>query len=329
MPQNLPSRADLEHALATLRPVVRETPFLRSPALDAIAGCNVLVKPESLQQTGSFKLRGAYYRLTQLDAADRAKGVVAFSSGNFAQGLAAAGSMLDVPVTIVMPADAPAAKIEATRGWGATLVLTDHGTEPREVVADRKAREIAAQTGAILLHPFDDPMIVAGQSTVTVELLRQAKDLGVTLDVILVPVGGGGLLGGCALACEHLDPKPRVYAVEPAGYDDFGRSLELGERISNHASPKTLCDALQAPRPGEITFAAALGRVEGGVAVDDTLVQRAMRLAFEHLKIVLEPSGAITLGAVLGKTLDLDHKTVAVLSCGGNVALDDFIKLVA
>ncbi|MEO1017313.1 MAG: threonine/serine dehydratase [Pseudomonadota bacterium] len=329
MSYNLPSRLDLEDAVKTLAPVVRETPLLRSRALDAIVGCNVLVKPESLQQTGSFKLRGAYYRLSRLNDDERRRGVVAFSSGNFAQGLAAAGSILEVPVTIVMPIDAPKAKIDATRGWGAAVELTAHGDEPREVVADRRAREIAKETGAILAHPFDDPMIVAGQSTVTVELLRQAKELGAKLDVILVPVGGGGLLGGCALACEHLDPGPKVYAVEPAGYDDFGRSLELGERISNSDTPKTLCDALQAVRPGEITFAAAYGRVEGGVAVEDNLVRNAMKLAFDHLKIVLEPSGAITLGAILGGTLDLQDKTVAVLSCGGNVALEDFIKLVA
>lgn len=321
------SHDDMDRAARTLAGVARETPLLSAPALDREIGARVLVKAESLQLTGSFKLRGAYYRLTRLSEAQRKAGAVAFSSGNFAQGLAAAGALLGIPVTIVMPADAPAAKIDATRGYGATVVLTDHGERNREVVANERARAISAETGATLLHPFDDPHIVAGQSTAASEMLRQADDLGVVLDTLLVPVGGGGLVAGCALACARSSRGPAVIAVEPAGYDDFARSLRAGERLANTASPRTLCDALQAAMPGDVTFSIAHGRIARGVAVSDDLVRRAMALAFRHLKIVLEPSGAVALAAMLADDLDLKGKSVAVLATGGNVALEDFSRL--
>ena len=272
-------------------------------------------------------MRGAYYRLTRLAERERAKGVVAFSSGNFAQGLAAAGGMLGIPVTIVMPEDAPPAKIEATRGYGANVVLSRHGERNREVAANEAARTIAAETGASLLHPFDDPDIVAGQSTAASEMLRQAADMGLDLDAVLVPVGGGGLIAGCALACEAAHCRLQVLAVEPAGYDDFGRSLSAGARLGNSGSPRTLCDALQAAMPGQVTFAVAQGRVARGIAASDADVRRAMALAFRHLKIVLEPSGAVALAALLAGGLGLEGRTVGVLASGGNVALGDFARL--
>lgn len=327
MPPEAVSIRDMRNAVQTLAGVVRETPLLSSPSLDGEVGARVLVKAESLQLTGSFKMRGAYYRLTKLDTNERRAGVVAFSSGNFAQGLAAAGALLSIPVTIVMPADAPEAKIMATRSYGAHVVLTDHGARNREVVANERARAISSETGAILLHPFDDPHIVAGQSTVTIEMLQQAGDLGVSLDAVLVPVGGGGLIAGCALACDQSQSRPDVYAVEPAGYDDFSRSLTMGERLRNETNPVTLCDALQASSPGAVTFAVAQGRVARGIAVDDALVCRAMALAFRHLKIVLEPSGAVALAATLSGDLDLKGKSIAVLATGGNVSLEDFTRL--
>jgi threonine dehydratase len=323
----VPSSRDLTDAARALYGIVRETPLLSSPALDRVLGARVLVKAESLQVTGSFKMRGAYYRLTRLDADERRHGVVAFSSGNFAQGLAAAGSMLGIPVTIVMPDDAPAPKIDATRDYGADVVLSHHGDRQREVVANDRARQISAETGATLLHPFDDPWIVAGQSTATLEMLEQARALGIELDAVLVPVGGGGLLAGCALACELAQHVPIVIAVEPAGYDDFSRSLVSGVREGNSASPKTLCDALQAATPGAVTFAVAHGRVARGVAVDDSAVRAAMALAFRHLKIVLEPSGAVALAAVLDPALELAGKNVGVLASGGNIAFSEFAHM--
>lgn len=322
-----PSAHELDAATAALRGVVRETPLLSSAALDREAGARILVKAESLQLTGSFKMRGAYYRLTCLETQERASGVVAFSSGNFAQGLAAAGAMLGVPVTIVMPSDAPSAKIEATRGYGANVVLSDHGSRNREVAANDMARTISSDTGATLLHPFDDPSIVAGQATAGAEMLQQAEDMGITLDAVLVPVGGGGLIAGCALACERSGSSPAVYAVEPQGYDDFGRSLAAGERLRNDANPATLCDALQAAMPGNVTFSVAQGRVVRGVSVSDADVRRAMALAFRHLKIVLEPSGAVALAAAISGSLDLRGKTVGVVASGGNVALEEFARL--
>ncbi|MEZ5926343.1 MAG: threonine/serine dehydratase [Hyphomicrobiaceae bacterium] len=325
-----PDKDDLRDAEATLKGVVRTTPLLGSAALDRELGARVLIKAESLQITGSFKMRGAFYRLSRLEAEKRRSGVIAFSSGNFAQGLAAAGTQLGIPVTIVMPEDAPAAKIKATRDWGAEVVLSRHGPRNREAVASARAREIAQATGAVLLHPFDDPLIVAGQSTAALEMLRQAHDDGTDPDAVLVPVGGGGLIAGAALACQSFDPAPEVYAIEPAGYDDFGRSLTAGERLANERSLPTLCDALQAQMPGEVPFGVAKGRVVKGVAVGDAAVRRAMALAFRHLKIVLEPSGAVALAALLDGTMPkLAGKTVAVLASGGNVALDDFARLTA
>jgi threonine dehydratase len=325
-----PSAHDLRAATAVLRGVVRATPLLSSPALDREIGARVLVKAESLQLTGSFKMRGAYFRLSRLEESRRPAGVVAFSSGNFAQGLAAAGHMIGVPVTIVMPADAPSAKIEATRGWGANVVLCEHGERNREVAANERAQAISVDTGAALLHPFDDPLIVAGQSTAASEMLEQAREMGVRLDAMLVPVGGGGLIAGCALACEEAGNALDVYAVEPRGYDDFSRSLAAGERVGNAAGSRTLCDALQAAMPGKVTFSVAQGRVARGVAVEDALVRRAMALAFRHLKIVLEPSGAVALAALLSPEMShLKGRTVAVLASGGNVGLEDFARLTA
>ena len=328
MMDTIPHEDDLRDAERTLRGVIRRTPLLSSAALDREIGARVAVKAESLQITGSFKMRGAFYRLTRLDEGEQKAGVVAFSSGNFAQGLAAAGARLGVPVTIVMPEDAPQAKIAATEGWGAEVVLSHHGTENREAAASARARVIAADTGATLLHPFDDPLIVAGQSTAALEMLHQAHEEGMTPDAVLVPVGGGGLIAGAALACEHFDPSPAIYAVEPAGYDDFGRSLSAGERLANDRNLPTLCDALQAHMPGVVTFGVAKGRVVEGIAVSDAAVRKAMALAFRHLKIVLEPSGAVALAALLdGGLPQLSGKTIAVLASGGNVALDDFARL--
>ena len=325
----VPATEDLLSAFVGLRPVVRETPLLESVSLNKSTGARVLVKAESLQRTGSFKFRGAYHRLTRLNEAERRTGVIAYSSGNFAQGLAAAGHLQGVAVTIVMPDDAPVSKIERTRDYGAEVVLSEHGNRNREVVANELAHQIADDRGMTLLHPFDDPHIVAGQASVGLEMLDQTLRMGVRLDALLVPVGGGGLVAGCALAAKNALPDIAVYAVEPEGYDDMARSLESGERERNVASPPTLCDALQAATPGKVTFAAARDLLEGGLIVSDAEVGVGMRRAFTDLKVVLEPSGATALAALLTGKIDLRGKCVGIVASGGNVALEDFHRITA
>ena len=285
------------------------------------------MKAESLQLAGSFKIRGAYYRLSRLSDDERKRGVIAYSSGNFAQGLAAAGAMLDTPVTIVMPIDAPRRKMKATRNFGAEVVLSEHGTQNREVVANALAKELAGERHLTLLHPFDDPDIVAGQASVGVELLDQAAEMGCRPDTLLVPVGGGGLIAGCALATKIRGEGLDVYAVEPTGYDDMRRSLVAGERVGNDENPPTLCDALQAQIPGEVTFGTFQPLSAGGVAVDDAEVTEGMRTAFADFKIVLEPSGAVALAALIAGKVDTAGKCIGVVASGGNISLEDFQRI--
>jgi threonine dehydratase len=328
-PALVPSSADLAAAYAVTRAATQRTPLLDCDALARATGAaRALVKAESLQSTGSFKIRGAYWRLWCLPPEDRARGVVAFSSGNFAQGLAAAGRSLGVPVTIVMPADAPALKREATEGYGARVILSHHGDRPREEVAAALARDIAAREGLVLLHPFDDPLIVAGQAGAGLELLEQVQDLGLTADVVACPVGGGGLLGGVALALHYASPATAIWAVEPEGYNGMGLSLLAGEMRRVPGATPTISDALQATAPGTAPLAAARKAGVRGVAVADGPVAHAMRFAFERLKLVLEPSGAVALAAVLDGQIPVRGKTVVIVATGGNVALGRFTALV-
>jgi len=325
----LPTPSDLAEAYAVTRRATQRTPLIESEALARASGAaRAFVKAESLQSAGSFKIRGAYWRLVCLTAAERARGVVAYSSGNFAQGLAAAGRSLGVPVTIVMPLDAPAMKREATEAYGATVVLSDHGTRPREEVASALAREIAARDGRVLLHPFDDPLIVAGQAGAGLEALEQLADLGVVPDVVACPVGGGGLMGGVALAFHHALPDAALWAVEPEGYNGMGLSLAAGGLRRVAGGTATVSDALQATAPGVAPLMAAQAAGVTGVAVGDAAVARAMRFAFERLKLVLEPSGAVALAAVLDGVVPVRGRNLVVYATGGNVALDRFIELV-
>jgi threonine dehydratase len=325
----LPTPAALARAFAVTRRATQRTPLIESEALAQASGAaRAFVKAESLQSAGSFKIRGAYWRLCCLTAEERARGVVAYSSGNFAQGLAAAGRSLGVPVTIVMPVDAPAMKREATQGYGATVVLSEHGDRPREEVASALAREIAARDGLVLLHPFDDPLIVAGQAGAGLEALEQLADLGAVPDVVACPVGGGGLMGGVALAFHHALPSARLWAVEPVGYNGMGLSLAAGGLRRVAGGTATVSDALQATAPGDAPLRAAQAAGVTGVAVGDAAVSRAMRFAFERLKLVLEPSGAVALAAVLEGAVPVLGATVVVYATGGNVALDRFIELV-
>jgi threonine dehydratase len=320
----VPTAAELAEAYAETRRAARVTPLLDAPGLaERIGAAALWVKAENLQRAGSFKLRGAWWRLACLTDAEKARGVVAYSSGNFAQGLAAAGREMGVPVTIVMPADAPETKRRATEGYGARMVLSDHGDRPREEAASALAQKIAVDQGLVLLHPFDDPRIVAGQAGAALEAVEQ---LGSAPDVVLCPVGGGGLIGGVALAVRAANPAAEIWAVEPEGYDGMGRSLAARAR-QRVTGGTTLCDALQATMPGAAPFAAAQAAGVRGLSVSDTEIRRAMRVAFDELKLVLEPSGAVALAAVLAGKVAVAGKRVMVFATGGNVAFDRFAEI--
>jgi threonine dehydratase len=321
----LPGLAEIRAAAATLAPVAVETPLLRAPAIDRVTGARVLIKAEMLQRTGSFKFRGAYNKISRIPAELRHRGVVAFSSGNHAQGVAAAAQLLDTPATIVMPADAPAIKIENTRGYGASVVLYDRDTGDREAIA----AEIVERTGAILVRPYDDPDIIAGQGTIGLELVRQAEALGCRLDLVLTPCSGGGLAAGCATAVKALSPQTRLMTAEPEGFDDMARSLASGHRQSNKPGRRSICDALMSPNPGILTFRINQLLTERGLAVSDAEVQRAMAFAFRELKLVVEPGGAVPLAAVLSRKIEAPDKTIALVLSGGNVDAATFTAALA
>ncbi|REJ74543.1 MAG: threonine/serine dehydratase [Acidobacteria bacterium] len=316
---------DVRAAAERLRGLAFETPLLRSVVLDRHTGATILLKPECLQRTGSFKFRGAYNRLARLDEAGRRAGVVAWSSGNHAQGIAAAGQLLGVRCAIVMPSDAPAVKRDKTAGYGAEIIEYDRYSESREEIA----RALAAERGAVLVPSYDDADIIAGQGTAGLELAEQAEALGLELDAVLVCCGGGGLTAGVATAVKGLRPRVAIHTVEPAGFDDHARSFEAGEIRSVDPAARSICDALQAPRPGDMTFAINRQLVAGGLVVDDDEVRAAMRYAFSELKLVLEPGGAVALAAVLQRRLPLEGRTVGVVLSGGNVDAKQFAEIVA
>jgi len=313
----LPTFQDIEAAAERLRPYIHRTPLLRSPVLDGIVGARLLIKAECLQLTGSFKVRGAYNRLLQLSAQERAAGVVAWSAGNHGQALAYAGKELGIGVTIVMPSDAPLAKIHGTKRWGAQVVLYDRKTESREDIG----RGIAKQSGAIVVPPFDDPDVIAGQGTVGMEAVIDARNAGESPSALLCCTGGGGLIAGCALAAEGLGAPMRIHSVEPVGYDDTARSLAEGRLVSNHPSSPSICDALMTITPGEIPFSINKGRLAPGISVSDDEVRTAMRVALEELKIVIEPGGAAALAAALHRPEIVRDRTVIVIVSGGNLDL--------
>ncbi len=291
------------------------TPLLESPLLNEKLGGRLLVKAECLQLSGAFKFRGAYNRISRLNAEERKAGVVAFSSGNHAQGVAMVARMLGVPAVIVMPTDAPKIKLANTRAYGAEVVIYDRETESREEIGER----LAAERGSTLVPSYDDPYIIAGQGTVGLELASQARDLEAKLDAVIAPCGGGGLISGCALALAEECPEAEIYIAEPEGFDDTARSLAAGERLSNEPGGKTFCDALILPTPGEMTFSINRRLLTAGFSVGDADVASAMKAAFGFFKLVVEPGGAIALAAVLNGGYDVRGKTVAVVCSGGNV----------
>ena len=309
------SRVDVEIAAGRIAGHAVRTSLLRSDALDAICGGRVWLKPENLQRTGSFKFRGAYNRLAALTAEDRARGVVAFSSGNHAQGVALAARLLGVPATIVMPTDAPAVKIDKTRGYGAEVVLYDRYTEDRAAIA----AELAAKRGGTVVPSFDDPYIVAGQGTVGLEIAQDLAAMRVAADLVLVCCGGGGLASGIALGSGLP-----VVTVEPEGYDDVARSLAGGAIVPVENPGPTLCDALQTLVTCDLTFGVLRAAGARGVAVSEQAAMRAVRFAFDELKLVLEPGGAVALAAALAGVVDVRGRTAVVILSGGNVGAEVF-----
>ena len=318
--------ADIEAAAARIKGHAVETALIESPALNDRLGRRVLIKPETLQRVGAFKFRGAYNRLVQLDAEERKAGVVAFSSGNHAQGVALAAKLLGIPALIVMPADAPAVKVEATRGYGAEIRLYDRLTEDRVAIA----AEIASQRGSVVVPAFDDLDIIAGQGTVGLELVTQAKALGVTFDVVVSPVGGGGLMAGISTAVKALSPSTALVGVEPEGFDDTLRSLKAGSRQTLTPTTRSLCDALETPAPGELTFPVLQQTLADIALVSDAEVARAMRYAFATLKLVVEPGGCVGLAALLaGKVKTWGDGTTGLVLSGGNVDPTLFAEILA
>lgn len=314
----LPSFESVLAARERLRGVAHRTPVVTSHTLDELTGSRVFLKCENLQRMGAFKFRGAYNRIVQMDRQARKRGVVAFSSGNHAQGVALACKLLGVPATIVMPSDAPASKIAATKGYGAEIVFYDRHKSHRAEIAEG----IRAERNATLIPPFDDPEIVAGAGTAALELLEDAPDI----DIVVTPVGGGGLLSGSALAAHGLRRDIVLHGVEPAAGNDFQQSLERGE-IVHIDVPVTIADGLQTQAPGEITFPIVREHVKSIVTVTDDQLCEAMRFAFERLKLVIEPSGAAALAAIMAGKFGSGARIGAIIS-GGNVDAERFQSLI-
>ena len=317
--------ADIQDAAARLSGQAVRTPLLRHDALDKLAGGRLFIKAEPLQVTGSFKFRGAYNRLSRLTDAERRGGVVAFSSGNHAQGVAAAAKRVGCPALILMPHDAPRTKVTATKALGAEVEHFDRNMDDREAIGLKRAKE----RGAVLVPPFDDPFIIAGQGTVGLEIAQQMADMGASPDVVCSCASGGGLIAGLALALEQEAPKVKIIVAEPAGYDDHALSLASGERTPHAPAGPSLCDALLAPIPGRLTFPINLRRVSGAVSATDDEVLDAMGRAFTFLKLVIEPGGAVGLAAALQGRLNLNGGTAVIVASGGNVDPDIFARALA
>jgi threonine dehydratase len=310
-----PTYTDITAAAERVAAHAVRTPLLENPALNDTVGGRILLKAETLQRTGSFKFRGAFNFVSQLDAAQRRRGVVAYSSGNHAQGVAAAAALLGVPATIVMPADAPAIKLDNTRALGATVVTYDRHSEPREEIA----AGLAGKSGATLVPPYDHPWTIAGQGTVGLEIAAQAAEIDAMPAAVLVCCGGGGLTAGIATVFAETAPATDIYTVEPAGFDDTARSLAAGARLANQPGAHSICDALLAPTPGALTFSINQRLVTGGVAVSDDDVRQAMIFAWQTLKLVVEPGGAVALAAALSGAVDCTNRVSAVVLSGANV----------
>jgi threonine dehydratase len=321
----LPTAADVDAAAARIAGVAVRTPLINSPVLDAHLSARVFLKAETLQRTGSFKFRGAYNKCASIPADRRAAGVVAYSSGNHAQGVAAAARLLGMPAVIVMPSDAPAAKRRRTEALGAHVVAYDRDSEDRAAIAER----IVAERGATLVPPYDDPLIVAGQGTIGREIAEDLAAHGLRPDIVFIGASGGGLAAGTALGLKARVPDVSIYTVEPDGFDDTLRSFRSGRRETNGRMSGSICDALMSATPGEVTFPITSALIGQGFSVTDADVGCAVRYAFEELKLVVEPGGAVGLAAMLAGKLDLTGKVVVGVLSGGNVDATLFATLVA
>jgi threonine dehydratase len=321
----LPTAADVADAAAVLAGVALRTPLITNPALDRLTGGRVFLKAEIFQRTGSFKFRGAYNRISRIPEGQRAAGVVAYSSGNHAQGVAAAAKLLGLPATIVMPADVPALKRERTAALGADIVLYDREHENRDEIAARIARE----KRATLVPPYDDRFVIAGQGTVGREIAEDLAARNLAPDIVVVPASGGGLAAGIALAIKERYPQARIITAEPVGFDDHARSFRAGKRERNARLSGSICDALLVGEPGAITFEITRRLVGEGVAVSDDEVRAAMCFAFAEPKLVVEPGGAVALAAVLAGRVDVKGKTAVVVLSGGNVDAKLFAQVIA
>jgi threonine dehydratase len=317
--------ADIDAAARVVAPFAVRTPLLSFPVLNERVGTKVFLKPEMLQRTGSFKFRGAFNKLSSIPEDKRGGGVVAFSSGNHAQGVAAAAKILNMQATIVMPADSPLTKRERTKAYGAELVLYDRDREDREAIANG----IASKRGATLVRPYDDPFVIAGQGTAGREIAEDMAALGLVPDIVMAPASGGGLIAGVATAVKARFPQAEVIVAEPEGYDDHVLSLRVGHREAHPAAARTICDALMAAMPGEMTFSINSKLLAKGVTVSDAEVGTAVAFAYRELKLVVEPGGAVGLAALLAGRIDAREKNIVIVLSGGNVDADLFAKLVA
>src|SRR5580692_4806133 len=319
------SPADIDAAAKVLAPFAVRTPLLSSSVLNERVGTRVFLKPEMLQRTGSFKFRGAFNKLSSIPQSARGGGVVAFSSGNHAQGVAAAAKILNMRATIVMPSNAPLLKRERTTSYGAEVVLYDRDRDDREAIAN----DIASKHGATLVRPYDDPFVIAGQGTAGREIAEDMAALGIAPDIVVAPASGGGLIAGVATAVKARFPQAILIVAEPEGYDDHGLSLRAGHREAHHAANRTICDALMAAMPGEMTFSINSRLLAQGVTATDDEVGAAVAFAYRELKLVVEPGGAVGLAALLAGRIDARGKNVVIVLSGGNVDADLFAKLVA
>ncbi|HXX26200.1 MAG TPA: threonine/serine dehydratase [Pseudolabrys sp.] len=321
----LPDAGDIASAAKRLSGIAVRTPLINAPVLDDLLGARVFLKAETLQRTGSFKFRGAYNKISSIPPERRDAGVVAYSSGNHAQGVAAAAKLLGIRATIVMPSDAPRAKRARTEALGAEIVPYDRDTEDRAEIAKR----IVAERGATLVPPYDDPLIIAGQGTIGAEIVEDLRWLNLKPQVVMIGASGGGLASGVALGITVKVPSADIYAIEPDGFDDTLRSFASGQRETNARMSGTICDALMTATPGELTFPITRELIGKGFTVTDAEVARAVRYAFMELKLVVEPGGAIGLAAMLAGKLDLRGKVVVGVLSGGNVDAELFAKLIA
>jgi threonine dehydratase len=314
------SFADVLAAAERLRGVAHRTPVMTSSTLDELTGARVFLKVESFQRIGAFKFRGAYNAIAALDPAVRTHGVVTNSSGNHAQAIALAAKLFAIPATIVMPTDAPPAKIAATRGYGAEIVFYDRYTEDRSAIAERVAQDL----GATLIPPYDHPHVMAGNGTSVLELLQDVGEL----DLLLVCLGGGGLLSGSATAAKALHPNIEIWGVEPAAGDDWAQSYARGERVKLPAVPRTIADGQQTEAPGLLTWPTVRPLVQGIATVTDDEIRDTMRFLFERMKLVTEPSGASALTALMTGKVDGRSKRVGVTISGGNIGVDGFCQII-